>query len=313
MADQSDPVYIIPDTLNLGVLFISASASAALLYGASHAPNFLIAALCAIAFSFTANTIFSLLHEAVHGLFSSHKNINTWAGRFAAAWFPTGLMLQRAFHLTHHKNNRSELEQFDILHPGDIKWLKYAQWYGILTGIYWAVSVLGALIYCLLPQVFCLKLLREKQSRIATQTSSIAYLQAVEKMDPWIARAEIAFSVGFQIMLFLLLDLSLMGWLSCYAAFGLNWSSLQYTDHAFSPLDAQQGAWNLRVGWFGRILFLNYHTHLAHHQNPRAPWTYLPSLIVEGTPRPGFFRVWWASWGGPKPIDKLPKFDHDQD
>ncbi len=308
MTDSPPQTYEIPGSLNLWLLLGSTTVSAVFLYGASHSTNLVVAGLCALAFSFTANTLFSLLHEAVHGLFSSQRRVNDWAGRLAAAWFPTGFILQRAFHLTHHRNNRSEFEQFDVLHPGDIKWLKYAQWYAILTGLYWVVTILGVYIYCLIPKAFSLEFLRGRNSQIAKQTSSSPYLKATEGINPWIARAECAFSLGFQIVLFQSLDLSLSGWGLCYGAFAINWSSLQYTDHAFSPLDAHNGAWNLRVGWLGRTMFLNYHFHLAHHQNPRAPWVDLPKLVSKNTLRPSFYSVWLTSWGGPRRLNEFPKF-----
>ncbi len=36
-------------------------------------------------------------------------------------------------------------------------------------------------------------------------------------------------------------------------------------DHAFSPRDVVNGAWNLRVLPWTRALALNYHHHKAHH------------------------------------------------
>ncbi len=298
-----------PWRLNVALLALAGGVSAALLAGASHAPLLWQRLLCIVGFSFTGNTLFSLLHEAVHGVFALDARLNTWAGRCAAVWFPTSFTVQRAFHLTHHRNNRSEQEQFDVLRPGDIRWLRYAQWYGILTGVYWAATVVGVLLLSWLPRRFQLRLLRDAESRVAVQTSSRPYLLALDQIDPWTARAEVLGAIAFQALLFQALDLSLSGWLLCYAAFGLNWSSLQYTDHAFSPLDARQGAWNLRVGPLGRWCFLNYHWHRAHHQHPGAPWTALPGLVAEHELRPHFFRVWWECWRGPRAVDAFPSFE----
>jgi fatty acid desaturase/membrane-associated phospholipid phosphatase len=306
MADLAARGFPIPARLNLALLAVASAASAILLYLASHAESAVAVIACAIAFSFTANSLFSLLHEAVHGLFSAQRMVNEWAGRLAAAWFPTGLSIQRAFHLTHHRNNRSRLEQFDVLHDGDVKWLKYAQWYAILTGVYWAVAVAGVLAYLVLPRALHARLLRDERSKVAEQTSSFAYLAVLDELDPRRARLEILLSVGLQAGLFWALDLSMAGWVACYAAFALSWSSLQYTDHAFSPLDARDGAWNLRVGPVGRAFFLNYHSHLAHHRNSQVPWIHLDSLIVPGEPRPTFLRVWLEAWRGPRALDRFP-------
>ena len=101
-----------------------------------------------------------------------------------------------------------------------------------------------------------------------------------------------------------LLDLNLAGWVLCYACFAVNWSSLQYTDHAFSPLDRHEGAWNLRVNPVVRLIFLNYHHHLAHHREPGRPWTELPHLVRPEDPNPTFWSIYLRMWAGPR---RLPE------
>ena len=115
-------------------------------------------------------------------------------------------------------------------------------------------------------------------------------------------RLELLFALAMQIALFVLLDLSLTGWLLCYAAFAVNWSSLQYTDHAFSKLDVRDGAWNLRVNPVTRALFLNYHHHLAHHRHPQVPWIRLGDYIDPSEERPSFWSIYWLKWRGPRPL-----------
>lgn len=298
---ESKPDLPIPGRLNLLILVGAATISASALYAASHAPSWLGILLAALIFSFSTNTLFALLHEAVHGVFHKTKSINLWSGRLAAAFFPTGFQVQRAFHLTHHRNNRSRFEQFDYLHEGDIKWLKIAQWYAILTGLYWALTVLGVAAFLFVPRALRLRLLRARDSQVAVQTSSGPYLDALDALPPVAARLELVGTALFQVGLFWALDLTWLGWLVCYAAFGLNWSSLQYADHAFSPLDPQHGAWNLRVNQIVRMIFLNYHFHLAHHQHPQAPWIHLKKLVDPNEAQPRFLAIWWSMWRGPRP------------
>ena len=299
----------IPGRLNLALLATASLVSAGLLWGASHAPNPLLVAACALLFSFTANTLFSLLHEAVHGIFSSRRPVNEWAGRWAAAWFPTGLAVQRAFHFTHHRNNRSPSEQFDLLHEGDIRWLKVAQWYSLLTGVYWLATVAGVMAYLVVPRVLRVRVLRSADSKVAEQTSSSEYLAALDGIDPLASRLEIVASLAFQVALFALLDLSPLGWIACYGAFALSWSALQYADHAFSPLDRHEGAWNLEVDAVTRLFFLNYHYHRAHHQHPWVPWSRLPGLVDPAEPKPSFWRIWWTMWRGPRPAGQAPPLE----
>jgi hypothetical protein len=52
-------------------------------------------------------------------------------------------------------------------------------------------------------------------------------------------RLEILFSISIQTVVVWALGLTLMDWFTCYAAFALNWSPLQYGDHAWSGPDGE--------------------------------------------------------------------------
>ena len=290
----------IPARLNLLLLAVSATASMALLALASQADAWWLKLVAALLFSFTANTLFSLMHESVHGLLLPDARWNIRAGRVAAAFFPTSLTLQRGFHLTHHRNNRSPQERFDYIEPGDIAWAKWLHWYGILTGLYWVVTQLGLLLYLVAPVLLRIPVLRRASSRLASQSSSRAYLAVFDHVDGWVVRGELLASFAFQVLLFFALDLSLAGWALCYAAFAVHWSGLQYADHAFSSLDPHDGAWNLRANPVSRLLFLNYHLHLAHHRHPHTPWLYLAQHVDPREPQPSFLAVWLSMWRGPR-------------
>ena len=290
----------IPARLNLLLLAVSATASMALLALASQADAWWLKLVAALLFSFTANTLFSLMHESVHGLLLPDARWNIRAGRVAAAFFPTSLTLQRGFHLTHHRNNRSPQERFDYIEPGDIAWAKWLHWYGILTGLYWLVTQLGLLLYLVAPVLLRIPVLRRASSRLASQSSSRAYLAVFDHVDGWVVRGELLMSFAFQGLLFFALDLNLAGWALCYAAFAVHWSGLQYADHAFSSLDPHDGAWNLRANPVSRLLFLNYHLHLAHHRHPHTPWLYLAQHVDPREPQPSFLAVWLSMWRGPR-------------
>jgi fatty acid desaturase len=292
----------IPRTLNVTLLLTAGATAAGLLWFASHTGSPVSMVVAAVAFSFCNNTIFSLMHEATHGTLHPNPRINNAMGRVAAGFFPTAFSLQRAFHLTHHRNNRTELEQFDYLHHHDHKLLKLAQWYAILTGLYWAFSPAACLLYFSAHWVYELKFLRSRDSRVANQTSARAYLQSAEILSPTTVRLEILLSAAIQAAMVWALDLSLAGWMCCYAAFAINWSSLQYADHAWSPLDVRNGAWNLHVNPLVKALFLNYHYHLAHHQHPSVPWIHLPRFVDGTAPRPSFLATYLQMWRGPRPF-----------
>lgn len=290
----------LPNCLNLALLTGISLAAIKLLQLASQTGGWALLPI-ALAFGYVNHTMYALLHEAVHGAFHSSKAVNDLAGRWAAAFFPTSYRLQRAFHLTHHRFNRTESEQWDYLRPGDNRFLKYAQWYSIMTGLYWLFIPAVSLLYLFWPDVLARAVLR--QSGLAQQTSSDNYLQSLDDLDRDRARSDILFTLGFQASLFLLLGVSLKGWAVCYAAFAFNWSSLQYADHAFSPLDVKNGAWNLRTHPVVRRLLLNYPLHRAHHQHPQASWVELPELVdPEEEPQPGYLENWLRMWKGPQPL-----------
>lgn len=288
----------IPGALNIALLLTAGTGCCALLWLASHGPLWQ-SAIAAVAFSFLGNTMFSLLHESVHGIAHGNRTVNDWLGRVAALFFPTSFSIQRAFHLGHHARNRTIEEQFDSIRPGDNALLKRAQWYAILTGLYWIFVPLGAVLYAIWPGLFEASWLRSRESTLAQQTGASSIFAGVDRVSKLAVRLEVLLAIAAQVALFVAMGLSAIGWLACYAAFAVNWSSLQYADHAFSPLDVRNGAWNLRVNPITRWLFLNYHHHLAHHQNPQIPWLHLGRFVDEAAERPSFLRIYLKMWRGP--------------
>jgi fatty acid desaturase len=289
----------IPGALNLALAAAASTAALGLLVFASRTPSWGWRIAAAVAFSYVNNTIFSLLHEAVHGHLHQNPRVNEMAGRLMAAFFPTGLGFQRICHLGHHRRNRTDAEVFDYILPGESRLLKTVQWYGILTGLYWLLPPLGCLLYLIWPGFFNLPE-RLKGTRYFRQTSTAAMLSGFEGVPEGTIRLEILFSFAFQAAVIWLLGLTPAGWLTCYAAFGFNWSSLQYADHAFSERDVHDGAWNLRVSRPVQYLFLNYHHHKAHHRDPRIPWVHLPKHVDFAEKRPAFLSIWLRMWRGPR-------------
>jgi fatty acid desaturase len=296
----------IPAGLNALIAVVAGAIALILLRAASHCDSWWTIALCALGFSFVGNTIFSCLHECVHGIFHPDPRVNYAFGVLCAAFFPTGFSLQRAAHLGHHRNNRTETETFDYIYPGDNRLLKILQWYGIISGVYWAVVVMGWVAYLLLPFAFRRGALRPKWSRVAEHTSGPAYARAFASAPPVRARVELLATITLQAAAIYLLDLSAAGWLACYVAFGINWSSVQYADHAFSRLDVVEGAWDLRVHPWVQAIFLNYHLHLAHHRQPTLPWIHLPRFVDRQRFRPRFIVHYARMWLGPRRAPERP-------
>jgi fatty acid desaturase len=272
--------------------------SAFCLWLASHAQSWWVMALAAIVFSFTNNTLFSLHHEAVHGHLHSNISVNDWCGRLLAATFPTIFSIQRVSHLGHHRRNRSDEELYDSYLPHQ-SWLLKTYWlYCLLTGFYWSIIPVAGLVYVLWPWTFRATWFQDGPAK---WWGFKPFVEDIARQPVAVVWREGVFTLLVQVSLFWLLDLNVLGWLLCYWAFGINWSSVQYTDHADSPRHVTEGAWNLRFTRLSQILFLNYNLHLVHHRQPTIPWLYLPRHVKPEDPNPSFWKIYLRLWLGAKP------------
>jgi fatty acid desaturase len=307
MTSKALPHAIAPPS-NLVLMAGAIGVAVACLWVASHAASPLVVLLAAMLFGFANNTIFSFMHEAVHGMFRANRMVNETAGNIAAAFFPTVFVLQRLSHLTHHKNNRSDVERFDYYEPGDNHVLKVAQWYSILTGLYWLFIPVFTTVYALFGGLIPWRRIVATDGVVGRQTSATAYFDSLQQIPMSRIRFGWLLTIAVQLALFWGLGLAFWRWAACYACFGLMWSSLQYADHAFSALDEREGAWNLTVSPFTRMAFLNYHFHLCHHRDPTVRWRSLPEQVRQGDASLAFKHILYLMWAGPrlKPGETLP-------
>ena len=300
MANPAALKDLIPARLNMLLAVVAGSGCLALLTVACHTQSYWVLAGCALIFSYLNNTIFALLHEAEHKILHPNEAVNEWVGRVLGAFFPTSLTFHRVAHLNHHAHNRTDMELFDYIRPGESRLLKYMQWYGLLTGIYWLLPPAACLMYMIWPGFF--RLARFRSGTAAWQTATVTYAKSFDRAPENVIRLEVGLALLLQLAAFRLLDWNMFGWSCCYAAFAVNWSSLQYADHAFSQRNVVSGAWNLRVHPVVRAFFLNYHYHRAHHENPKVPWNHLEDYIDPAEPRPWFWNIYSEMWRGPRPL-----------
>ncbi|MDR2187833.1 MAG: fatty acid desaturase [Azonexus sp.] len=284
----------IPTRLNILIFCLTLPATWGLLWMASHLPlGWML--LAAWLFALINNTAFSLMHEAVHGVFSANRRINEIFGTLCAPTLPTSFTVQRIAHAGHHRRNRTDRELFDYYLPGQSKRGRDLILYGgNLLGLYWFFIPLNALIYLCLPWLFRSRRFIEGPARWLSFEPFVRDIVASRQSSRiWL---ECLWALLYHVALFWLLGLNWQGWLLCYWAFALHWSSLQYVDHAWSVRDVVNGAWNLKVLRLSRLLALNYHCHLAHHQHPQAPWTELPRLVDPARPQPTFWAIYFSLW-----------------
>lgn len=301
----------IPGRLNLLIGMVAITASMGCLWVASHAHSWWWIAPACVLFSYTNNTIFSLHHEAVHRIFHPNPRINDVAGILLAGFFPTIFSVQRISHFGHHRRNRTDEELYDYVLPHQSWWLKTYWIYCLLTGFYWAIIPFAMLVYLACPWAYRSRWFQEGPARWWGFRPFVLDIAQAPIGRVWF---EGLCSLAVQVALFASLDLSPLAWLLCYWSFGLNWSSVQYSDHAGSPRDVIEGAWNLRFWPFARWTFLNYNFHLIHHRYPNVPWIHLPKLVAPNDANPSFWSIYLRLWLGaqpaptgpsPQPLDEL--------
>lgn len=305
--------HAIPTRANLVIAAAAIAASLACLWAASHAGAWWGVAAAAVLFSYTNNTLFSLHHEAVHGMFHPDRRVNDLAGALFAAFFPTIFSVQRISHLGHHRRNRTDEELYDYYLPHQSWWLKTYWLYCLLTGFYWAIIPVAGLLYVIWPWAFRAAWFQRGPAR---WWGFLPFVRDIARAPIGRVWCEGVFSLAVQLGLAWALDLGWIGWLACYWAYGLNWCSVQYSDHAHSQRDVIEGAWNLRFWPVARWLFLNYNFHLAHHRQPGVPWIHLPQLVRPGDAQPSFWRIYLSLWlgarkapdgPGPQPLARPPE------
>lgn len=294
--------YPIPAKRNISIFFACIGIGWFLLWTASHA-TLLPMMAAALTFALIHNTLFSLMHEAVHRVFSEKIFVNDLFGTLLATAFPTSFTMQRIAHLGHHKRNRTDKDLYDYYLPNQSKKLRdFWMYAGNLFGLYWFCIPLSNLIVLVMPMIFTSKWFLHGPARVLGFEAYIEEIVQYSIVRIWL---ETLFALIYQVLLWYFLDLSWQGWLLCHWFFALHWSALQYVDHAWSPRDIINGAWNLRVLPISSWLALNYHYHLAHHRYPLVPWIYLPKLIRADDARPTFWSIYFSLWGGTRPAPPM--------
>ena len=291
---MSERPYPIPDAGNLCIVIAQLAAVPILLLLGSAAGPAGLAAM-ALAFAAVMNSVYSIIHEAEHGILFSNRRLNDTAGAAMALLFPAPFHLIRQGHIGHHQRNRSDDEAFDYWFDGEHPLWKRMQFYGILTGFYWAVVVLGNFVVLFFPRVL-------DRSRFEFDRPSAAFMESLNPAYWPLIRLEAALVFVTHGAMLYWLDLRIGAYALMYAAFGVSWSAMQYVHHFGTERDVLNGARNLWIGWPLDALWLNHNWHLTHHRHPTVPWLYLPEVARDENQRERRFLpfAWLRMWRGPR-------------
>jgi fatty acid desaturase len=285
---------VIPAKLNVGIIAMQCLALAGCFFAASRCASGWALALLALAFGILMNSVYSIIHEAEHGILLPNRLWNDLAGSVMALFFPAPFHLLRQGHLGHHLRNRSDDEAFDLYFEEEHRLWRSLILYGILTGFYWLIVVLSNVVFLFFPFSTRTRYWQfDRPSQAFMQSLNPAYRRIIqlECLGVLLLHAAIVWS----------LDIPLLNYAMMYAGFGFTWSAMQYVHHYGTERHVTRGARNLWLWAPLDRLWLNHNWHLNHHEHPTVPWNQLPELDQRPQAARGFLiTAYLRMWRGPR-------------
>jgi fatty acid desaturase len=284
----------IPDRLNAAIMLLQLAAIFWCFRAASVLSSPWTIPALACGFAVIMVGVYSVIHEAEHGVLFTNSHANTAGGIIAAAFFPAPFHLLRQGHIGHHLRNRSDDEAFDLWFEGESPVWKWTQWIGILTGLFYLVIVVGNVVVLVLPFVL--------SSRwFGFDRPSAAFMDALNPRYARMIRLEALGAVVLHVLIVRLMHIPMIHYMALYGAFGALWSGLQYVHHYATERHITQGARNL---WIFRPidkLWLDHNWHRVHHEHPTISWVHLEK-IGKATGDDRGFLPWFylRMWSGPR-------------
>lgn len=300
---MTTPRHTLPERLNLFLSALMLCALVTLLWGAGQVSGWGLLGI-SLGYGLVMNSAYAMLHEAEHGLLHGNKRINDGVGVILALFFAAPFHLLRQGHIGHHVRNRSDDEAFDFYFEGENPLWKRLQLYGILTGFFWLVILLGTALTVVWPT-----LIRPRRFRVDRPTEAL--LESINPHFLPLVWMESLAAVLLHAGLIVFFEIPLLHWFLTLAGFGAMWSALQYVHHFGTERDVLKGALNLRTWKWLDALWLHHNWHLRHHQHPTVPWIHLPHIEEgEQEPRPHLLPAWLRMWRGPRLTKQRVKNRH---
>lgn len=289
----------IPGSLNLCITAIQVMSAVAIFYCTSLASEWWHILALACLFAVLGNSIYSIIHEAEHGILHPVRWINDAVGVFMALLFPAPFHLIRQGHIGHHRRNRSDDEAFDLYFEGDRPWLKWLILYGILTGFYWMLVVISNVAVAIFPSILNRRLFEFDRP-------SFAFMDSLNPKYLRLIQVEGLMACGLHTTMVWSLNIPLLSYFLVYFGFGFSWSAMQYVHHFGTERHVLRGTVNVWLLAPIDLLWLNHNWHLAHHEQPTVPWIYLATLSAEREETDREFLVWryLRMWRGPRKTDE---------
>jgi fatty acid desaturase len=306
MSDETKPAtqshhrnYPIPGNLNLLIAAMQVCCAVTVFYLTAIADHWWQILLLALFFAILGNSIYSIIHEAEHGILHPRPLLNDMVGAIMALLFPAPFHLIRQGHIGHHRRNRSDDEAFDCYFADDRPWLRWSILYGILTGFYWLLVVASNVIVAIFPAVL-------HRRYFEFDRPSVAFMDSLNPSYNWLIRIEGLCACALHVAIVVSLEIPPLRYALVYLGFGFSWSAMQYVHHFGTERHVLRGARNLwllaPIDW----IWLHHNWHLTHHQHPTVPWIYLPRLSKDNNETEREFLLWhyFRMWRGPRKTDE---------
>ncbi len=225
---SSGKKFTIPDTINTIAVLIFSFLYFALLIIASKQELWYWTILISILFGILMIPVYTLIHEAEHGIIHSNPFVNNFLGGWLCCLFIAPFSFFKHCHLRHHKKNRTDLEMWDLYYEHQNKWKKYGYLCFLSIGFGYISIVLSVVLYAFTP-----KLLYRIFSHIKEAASFLQGSNNKKKIR--VFRIESIIVIIFQLFCFYIFNFNWQAWLTCFLIHGFIWSSQNYVNHAFSP------------------------------------------------------------------------------
>jgi fatty acid desaturase len=290
------PIYAssLPNRLNAVIMVIQLGAIFSCFWAASRVSSGAGIAALACAFAALMVSVYSILHEAEHGVLFTQRTANVVGGVVAALFFGAPFHLLRQGHIGHHLRNRSDDEAFDLWFDGESPVWKWMQWLGVLTGLFYFTILMGNIVVLLFPFIL-------KRRWFGFDRPSAAFMDALNPQYQLAVKLEACGVLVMHGLIVWLMGIPLMNYVLLYAAFGFLWSGMQYVHHYATERHITRGARNLRIVWFLDKLWLNHNWHRVHHEHPTVSWIHLEKMGKEaGDDRRFLPWVYLRMWSGPR-------------
>lgn len=246
------------------------------------------------------NTLWALIHEAIHKILVPNAYWNDVLGRLMGISLGAAFHVLHFGHLMHHRYNRDW--DSEVYHPQSSWYGKAPGYFGALFGgLYYLEFGVSLLVLCL-PKGRLLRAIHQfSEERQLEGLKPLAeqyfFKRNRRRMIQWD-------TIG--VFLFFGSSAYCFGhyWPIFLATLLLRGFMISFVDNVYhygTALDNSEPAWELALPMWLRVFILNGNFHNTHHQYPTVPWVALPRCHAEkDIPfNKGYGSALWDQFRGP--------------